>query len=105
MSNDGFWEVIGDQLHELESASSAADVVGILSHERNPYGSGTTGGDGFFAGSGGDDTVQDALRTAGWEYEWYDARYHFCMRAPDGSLITYVEGDIYLGNSRAPKNG
>jgi hypothetical protein len=105
MSGDAFWDVIDAQLQELQSAKTATDVVRILSQERNPYGPGTSSAAGFFAGSGGDDTIEDALSAAGWEHAWYKAHYHFCMRAPDGSFITYVEGDIYLGNDRAPNNG
>jgi hypothetical protein len=99
---DEFWAKVAAQLKELESAKGADDVARILSRERNPYGrewDGQAGGTiGFFAGSGGDGTVAGALRTAGWDYVWSAASYHWCMAAPDGSMITYVEGDIYAGN-------
>jgi hypothetical protein len=104
MSSNNFWAAAEAQLRELRSATNAADVVAILSLERNPDGPGMSCADGFFAGSGGDDTVQDALEAAGWDYVWPEASYHFCMRAPDGSCITYVEGDIYLGNRRPVGN-
>ena len=102
---DDFWTKVAAQLKELESATSADDVARILSPERNPYGpewDGAAGGTiGFFAGSGGDDTVEDALDRAGWRYVWSEASYHYCMKAPDGSSsITYVEGDIYAGDQR-----
>jgi len=100
MTSNDFWAVIDAQLEELRSASSAADVVRILSQDRNPCGPGTSSAPGFFAGSGGDGTVDDALSDAGWDYVWSQACFHFCMRAPDGSSITYVEGDIYLGDHR-----
>lgn len=101
--SDDFWAAIRVQLMELTSAKTAADVVRILSKERNPYGDPTMcSGDGFFAGSGGDDTVADALRQAGWGYAWRKAGYHYCMKAPNGSAITYVEGDIYIGDERTP---
>jgi hypothetical protein len=94
-----FWEVIREQVVELRSAGSADDVVRILALDRNPLGGGEdSGADGFFAGSGGDDTVYDALVEAGWATAWYNASYHYSMRAPDGSAITYVEGDIYRGS-------
>jgi hypothetical protein len=101
---DDFWTKVQAQLKELESATSADDVARILSPERNPYGpewDGAAGGTiGFFAGSGGDDTVAYALGTAGWGYVWSEAPYHYCMRAPNESMITYVEGDIYAGDHR-----
>lgn len=99
MSLDGFWEAIEAQLKELKSAKNADDVLRILAQDRNPYGPDhNTSGRGFFAGSGGDDSVEDALDVAGWTHVWRKAHYHWCMRAPDGSEITYVEGDIYPGN-------
>lgn len=97
---DGFWAVIEAQLAELKSAKTAADVLRILAHDKNPYGPGVASAPGFFAGSGGDDRVDDVLSEAGWHYVWSEAYYHWCMQAPDGSAITYVEGDIYLGDTR-----
>ncbi|MFD7605127.1 hypothetical protein ACFWAN_32390 [Streptomyces mirabilis] len=99
---DKFWEEIASQLSELESAQSADDVIRILSHERNPYKDGVpTGADGFFAGSGGDGTVRESLEAAGWKMRWSRAGYFYAMQAPDCSEITYIEGDIYRGNTRA----
>lgn len=102
-----FWAVIRTQLTELESAKSADDVIRILSSERNPYRmedpnwDGMDGGaEGFFAGSGGDNTVDDALDTAGWRYLWSRAGYWWAMQAPDGSVVTYCEGDLYRGDRR-----
>jgi hypothetical protein len=99
-----FWSVIAGQLKELESARTADDVIRILGPDRNPYGPEWDGMDrgaqGFFAGSGGDDTVDDALDTAGWRYLWSRANYWWAMQAPDGSQITYCEGDVYRGDRR-----
>ena len=99
---DNFWAVIADQLKELESAKSADDVIRILGPDRNPYGPDWDGMDGvaegFFAGSGGDGTVRDALIKAGWKMAGRAAWYHYAMRAPDGSMVTYIEGDIYRGD-------
>lgn len=100
--SEAFWTVIAEQHKELESARIADDVIRILAHDRNPYGPdrGHTGGDAYFAGSGGDKTVGDALSTAGWITIWAEAAYYYVKRAPDGSLITYIEGDIYRGDRR-----
>lgn len=106
---NAFWTAVREQLSELRTAASADDVVRILAHERNPYNQlpgatePTATGDAFFAGSGGEDTVDDALCRAGWRYLWGNA-IHWAMRAPDGSVITYCEGDIYRGDKR-PTNG
>src|SRR5205823_4439040 len=93
LMTDAFWEVVDAQLKELESARNATDVIRILSQERNPLGPGASSAPAFFAGSGGDDTVAGALSVAGWDFVWSVASYYYCMRAPDGSVITYIEGD------------
>lgn len=102
MGSDGFWATIAQQVEELRTARSADDVVRILSDERNPLGPGHKDGaaDGFFAGGGGDDTVWNALTDARWSVVWAEADYYFLVRAPDGSHITYIEGDIYRGDKR-----
>jgi hypothetical protein len=101
MSLDPFWQVISQQLTELAAAGSAADVLRILATARNPYallhGRSVTSAPGFFAGSGGDGTVQGALAAAGWRVTWWKASYYYTMTAPDGSSVTYCEGDIYPG--------
>lgn len=100
-----FWAVVKAQLGELETAQSADDVLRILSPERDPYGPGhNTGGEGFFAGSGGDDTVQEALEEAGWTVVWQspkagESHIYYVMQAPNGDKITYIEGDIERGDT------
>lgn len=97
----GFWAAIDSQLAECREARSADDVLRILATEVNPYGDPTvTSAPAFFAGSGGDDSLMEALEIAGWDMIWAEASYHYAMRAPDGSAITYVEGDIYPGSER-----
>ncbi|MFI9271926.1 hypothetical protein ACIGXM_14565 [Kitasatospora sp. NPDC052896] len=91
---DKFWEYVEAQLEELKSAKTADDVIRILASP------GCTG-DAFFGGGGGDETVWDSLYEAGWKRVWAEADYYWCFEAPDGSMITYVEGDVYRGNSRA----
>ena len=100
MSLDGFWAAIDAQLEELKSAKSADDVMRILAAERNPdpYNESKRA---FFAGSGGDGTVMDSLLDAGWRVTWSEASYYYTMQAPDGSKITYIEGDIEKGETHA----
>lgn len=104
MSNNPFWIKIKAQHSELRSARSAADVLRILSPERNPYGPDwdgqDPGTDGFFAGSGGDDSVRDALDDAGWALVWAESGIYYAMCAPDGTVITYCEGDVYGWDKR-----
>jgi len=93
---DRFWEQIDEQLYLLTTATTADEVCTILATEHNPYNDPhITSAPAFFAGSGGDRTPVTSLRQAGWRMRWAEARYLWCMEAPDGSVITYQEGDIY----------
>lgn len=96
----GFWETMKEQIRELESAKTADDVIRILDPAKDPL-NGSTAGDAWFGGSGGDDSVYGALRAAGWRTVWCEAAYYYCVEAPNGDRITYVEGDIYRGDSRS----
>lgn len=92
---NGFWAVIDAQLKELETAKSADDVIRILGRDDD-----LGCGDAFFGGSGGDGSVWESLNSAGWTQVWAEAHYYYVMKAPDGSMITYCEGDIYEGDRR-----
>lgn len=96
---DAFWESISKQLTDLSTAASADDVLRILANDRNPQGGGSAG-EGFFAGSGGDGTVMEALGEAGWWVTWRESPIYYVIQAPNGDLITYCEGDIYRGAPR-----
>ncbi|GAB3260343.1 hypothetical protein [Kineosporia babensis] len=97
---DSFWDVINAQIDALCKARTVQDVLHILSRQATqalplvePPG---MSGDGFFAGSGGDATVYEALSEAGWSIVWYRAHYHWAMREPEGEgVVTYIEGDVY----------
>lgn len=95
---DTFWAAIAEQLQELRTAKNADDVLSTLANGHGPD-------RGFFAGSGGDETVSDALHTAGWELVWAESSIYYTMRAPDGSMITYIEGDIYRGDRHGNSPG
>lgn len=95
MSIDLFWAHIDTQLEALKTVGSADEVIAVL----DPPSS----GDAFFAGSGGDGSVADSLRDAGWTTAVYEADYYWVMKAPNGDLITYVEGDVYRGNTMPPR--
>jgi hypothetical protein len=97
MSLDGFWAAIDAQLEQMRTARTPADVVRILGSDPNLQ-------DGraqaFFAGGGGDSTPIDPLTEhAGWTVAWYNARYHYALKAPEGGYIEYVEGDIYASDT------
>jgi hypothetical protein len=91
--SDSFWTAIEAQCKEMAKAKSAGEVVAIL----NRYGS-PSAGDAFFAGSGGY-SMHECLSDAGWTTTWIAADYYWVMRAPDGSLLSYIEGDVQLGDT------
>lgn len=52
-------------------------------------------GQAFFAGSGGDDTVFDALLDAGWMVTKFIADYHYTAIHPTTrGALSYTEGDL-----------
>lgn len=69
---------------------TATDVVRIL----NEFGD-RSSNDAFFHGSGGDDSLRDALPDT-WTTRWWGAGYHWIAQAEDGSGIEYIEGDVAL---------
>ncbi len=97
-----FWAAVEQQCTELRTAKTADDVLRILSPERNPDGRDSASGQGFFAGSGGDTSLEEVLDEAGWRHVWRKADYYWVMQGPTGDVITYVEGDVYRGNTITP---
>lgn len=96
-----FWQVIDEQIERLRTATTADEVIAII----GPGEPGVGVGDAFFAGGGGDVLPNTPLRSAGWRCVWAEAEYFWVMQAPDGSAITYIEGDIYKGDRRGRSAG
>lgn len=107
---NAFWTAVRQQITELRTAATADDVLRILGPDRNPYRLENPSwdgmdGQGFFAGGDADD-VADALGDAGWERVWSspkpgEGHCFYAMRAPNGDVITYCEGDVYRGDRRS----
>ena len=103
----GFWTEIQGQLDRVAKDGDIFDRVrGVLldfeafpsvGKEVNRNGAMTFGeGEAFFAGSGGDDTLIEALLSAGWVFEWSKTSYWYGMRHPViGDRLEYIEGDVY----------
>ena len=100
---DAFWEMIDQQIKLLEKAQTADEVIAILPNVLGEVDFPASGADGFFMGSGGDQSVREALNEAGWRTTWSEASYYYVIQAPNGDKITYIEGDIYKGDT-ASKN-
>lgn len=104
---NGFWPQVSHQLERIATtpATTFAEVQGILLDptyadvvaEINANGVRTFHADtAFFAGSGGENSLQEALRKAGWGTTWQEASYHYSMvHRSSGDGLHYVEGDLY----------
>lgn len=90
---DGFWAAIDGQLSALRTAGTVDEVLSICGGK-----AGASSGDAFFGGGDGDEFM-GALMDAGWVIAQCEASYFWAMRAPDGGLLSYVEGDLYRGNA------
>ena len=104
-------EAANQTLVELRTAASARDVLSILAQHANRLGqpANPAAGGHFPAvtpetslGSGISGTICESLHDAGWRFTWVEDTFHWCMAASDGSLLTYVNGDLYDGDHRAP---
>lgn len=87
-----YWEAIDAQLRQLKTAPSADAVITLCPHVPD-----LSSGNGWWGGDG--DDMLGALYDAGWRSVDVRASYHWCLKAPDESMLTYVEGDLYRGNT------
>ena len=89
------WAAIAAQLDLIRTKrpTTVAEVGRILGSDPQLAAGGTIA---FFAGSGGDDQLVDALMDAGWNIDWIDGDYHYTATHPaTGQMLNYVEGDIF----------
>jgi len=98
----GYWQGVEAGLARIseEKPQTFAEVKAIL--DTLPGGDTDNACDragAFFGGSGGDLSLGEALRDAGWRGVWSEASYYWCKRSTTGGLLTYVEGDVYEGNT------
>lgn len=91
-----FWDTIDRQLDHLERdrPTTAAQVIAILNQYSTP-----SAGQAFFAGSGGDRQLMDAMFNTGWRIARPSPHYYWVMIHPEtDDKITYIEGDVYAGD-------
>ena len=97
MSLDRYWAQYAEALARVraEKPDSFAAVKAILDAFQQ-----TEGEQAFFPG-GADDTLGDAVEDAGWTVAWEEGDYLWNAHHPHtGSLIRYVEGDVYEAHER-----
>lgn len=95
-----FWAQIDADLDRIENEkpTTYAEVAAILNTHAEP---GISAAPAFFGG-GGDRTLFSALQEAGWRTVWAEAWYHYVALHPaTGDMLTYCEGDVYPGDTRA----
>jgi hypothetical protein len=93
-----FWQNIDTQLDTIQALGidTFEGIADIL-----PGGNDLSAAPAFFGGSGGDRSLFSALYEAGWIRTWIEADYYYVAWHPTtGSVLTYIEGDIYPGDQR-----
>ncbi len=86
-----FWDQVDAALAGAQAAKTADELIAALNEQHPP-----SSGDAFFAGSGGDNQLINALDRAYWKVHSVEAGYHWqAVSTVDGSHIEYVEGDVY----------
>lgn len=92
---------IEDQLRSLLHATTADEVISILDWSFTMYGKQIGDADGYFMGQEEKrNGVWDALRKAGWRTLCSGGENAYVMFAPDHTLITYIDGHVFLGDQR-----
>lgn len=96
-----FWNSINKALDAIREDKPATfnDVRDILHTYGDPDHVGRFGDDAaFFGGSGGDRTLLEALRKAGWHVVWSESSYYYAVFHQDSNeLLSYIEGDVERG--------
>ncbi|MFT7021357.1 MAG: hypothetical protein ACJA07_000434 [Rhodococcus sp. (in: high G+C Gram-positive bacteria)] len=94
---DAFWKNVDNSLNQIATATTVNAVIDTLNEHFEK-----SSGDAFFGGSGGDRQLYETLMAAGWTIVWSEAVYYFAAKDTAGNVLTYVEGDVYRGDQKAP---
>lgn len=95
LPEDPFWGTVAQFLNTVRVATDAASVVATartMFKDDQPANSRQA----FFPGSGGNEQLSEALSDAGWTFTFIEGGYYYTATAPNGSALTYIEGDIEL---------
>ncbi len=96
---DDFWANVDAALTRCAEATTVEDVITILNEHFNP-----SSGAAFFGGSGGRHPAprQALLGPSRQHLAGRPLRrppYYWCLADTNGDLLTYIEGDVYRGNT------
>jgi len=92
MSIEAYWRMYDLTLARVrtERPTTFGDLKVVLDAFEPP-----SSGDAFFPG-GADDTLGDALMSAGWSVAFEEGDYLWTATHPiSGAVIQHVEGDVY----------
>ncbi|MGX1792275.1 hypothetical protein ACWIDW_04955 [Microbacterium sp. NPDC055312] len=96
---DSYWKQYQLTLDRIEAEKPQTfDGVKAILDEFWPPSS----GEAFFPG-GADETLGDSLSAAGWHIEWIEGDYLWLGTSRTGEVISYVEGDLYRGDTIGPR--
>lgn len=91
--SDSFWNEISGVLGAAKEARTADELIAAVG--TGPH-QDSGSGDAFFAGSGGDNQLIEALDRAHWKMHRVEGDYHWqALSKVDGTVVEYIEGDLY----------
>ena len=99
MSVGTFWDAIAAVLAAARKADTADELIAAVA--AGPDQAARDGGaDAFFAGSGGEDQLVYELNPASWMVGYVEGDYWWKATSKvDGSVVEYIEGDLYRRES------
>lgn len=101
----GFWGEIDAQLDRIEREGHLLSGVLAALNDADEYpevaeyiaGAKDPAARALFGGGGGDRTLRESLRMAGWSIMWSQSPYFYVAQNAAGERLTYCEGDVYAG--------
>ncbi|MGW5267297.1 hypothetical protein ACWEQ4_01475 [Rhodococcus sp. NPDC003994] len=95
-SLDAYWANYEKALDEAAEVTTVADLVTVLNNHFEP-----SAAVAFFPSGSADRDLLGTLLDAGhFEIHWLEASYHYALRDRHGGKFTFVEGDVYVGDTR-----
>lgn len=89
-----FWSHLTHQTTTMRHAHSVSEVLQTFRGTDHP----SDAGDGFYDGDAG--TLWGALVGAGWTPSWSTDAHCWCLIAPTGEPLTFIDGELYRGDLR-----
>lgn len=90
-----YWHFYNRTLQRIaEEKPQTVDGIKAILDAFEPPSSGIA----FFPG-GADETLAEAMHTAGWRVDYREGTYVWVATSKTGEVLTHVEGDIYRGNT------